>query len=48
MRGVAKQSTDASVTAHLYDHKKLLHETDDVGGTITKTYASDTSDEFAI
>jgi RHS repeat-associated protein len=45
-RRVAKQSTDAAVTGYLYDYKRLLHETDDVGGAITRTYASDTSDEF--
>jgi YD repeat-containing protein len=43
---VAKQSTDASVTGYLYDYKRMLHETDDVGGDITRTYASDTTDEF--
>src|ERR1700728_70792 len=39
----AKQSTDASVMGFLYDYKKLLHETDDIGGEITNTYAT-TSD----
>jgi RHS repeat-associated protein len=43
---IAKQSTDSSVTGYLYDYKRLLHETDDIGGSITQTYASDTNDEF--
>jgi YD repeat-containing protein len=43
---VAKESTDSSVLGYLYDHKKLLQETDDVGGDILKTYASDTTEEY--
>jgi RHS repeat-associated protein len=42
----AKQSTDASVMGFLYDYKKLLHETDDVGGEITNTYATTSDGEF--
>ncbi len=30
----------------LYDHKRLLQETDEVGGDVTKMYASSTTDEF--
>ena len=43
---VAKQSTDGSVMGYLYDYKHLLHETDDVGGEITNTYATTTDQEF--
>ena len=42
----AKQSTDGSVTGFLYDYKRLLCETDTIGGTISQTYASDTTEEF--
>ena len=42
----AKQSTDGAVTGFLYDYKRLLCETDTVGGAISQTYASDTTDEF--
>ena len=42
----AKQGTDASVIGYLYDYKRLLHETDTVGGVVTKTYASGATDEF--
>ena len=31
---------------YLYDHKRLLHETDEVGGEVSKTYTSDATDEF--
>ena len=31
---------------YLYDYKHLLHETDDVGGEITNTYATTTDQEF--
>ena len=41
-----KQGTDGSVTGFLYDYKRLLCETDTVGGAISQTYASDTTDEF--
>ena len=41
-----KQSTDGAVTGFLYDYKRLLCETDTVGGAISQTYASDTTDEF--
>lgn len=30
---------------YLYDQKKLLHETDDVGA-VSKTFASDMTDEY--
>ena len=42
----AKQSTDGSVTGFLYDYKRLLCETDTIGGAISQTYASDTTEEF--
>ena len=36
-----------SATGFLYDHKHLLHETEDgVGGEVSKTYASTCDDEF--
>ena len=38
---VAKAST-----GFLYNYKHLLHETDEIGGEITKTYTSTTDDEF--
>ena len=41
-----KQSTDGAVTGFLYDYKRLLCETDTIGGAISETYASDTTDEF--
>jgi RHS repeat-associated protein len=43
---VAKQTTDGSAVGFLYDFKRLLHETDEVGGAISRTFASDTTDEF--
>ena len=43
---VAKQSTDGSVVGYLYDDKRLLHETDDVGGDVSNTYAAGTQEEF--
>ena len=43
---VSKQSTDGSVTGFLYDYRHLLHETDGVGGDVTKTYTTTTDDEF--
>ena len=46
MASTAKQSTDASVTGFLYDHKKLLAETDDVGGDVTNLYATTSDGEF--
>lgn len=42
----AKQSTDGAVTGFLYDYKRLLCETDTVGGAISQNYASDTTEEF--
>ena len=42
----AKQGTDGSVVGFLYDGKRLLHETDEVGGEVTNTYAAGTSDEY--
>jgi YD repeat-containing protein len=42
----AKQGTDGSVTGFLYDGKRLLHETDEVGGEVTNSYAARTSDEY--
>jgi RHS repeat-associated protein len=42
----AKQSTDGSVTGFLYDYKKLLAETDDVGGEVSNLYATTTDQEF--
>ncbi|HEY2586667.1 MAG TPA: hypothetical protein VGI81_12960 [Tepidisphaeraceae bacterium] len=42
----AKQGTDGSVTGFLYDGKRLLHETDEVGGEVTNSYAAGTSDEY--
>ena len=42
----AKQSTDGSVTGFLYDYKKLLTETDDVGGEVSNLYATTTDQEF--
>src|SRR5581483_3544459 len=42
---VVKQSTDASITGFLYDHKKLLHETD-AADTILKTYTTTTDEEY--
>jgi RHS repeat-associated protein len=43
---VAKQPPSGTPTGFLYDHKKLLQETEEVGGEISKTYSSDGSDEF--
>ena len=33
-------------TGFLYDHKKLLHETHEIGGAISRTYASVSAGEF--
>src|SRR5882757_1134012 len=43
---VVKQGTDGSAVAFLYDYKRLLHETDEVGGDISQTYATTTTEEF--
>ncbi|HXE56245.1 MAG TPA: hypothetical protein VN541_24675 [Tepidisphaeraceae bacterium] len=43
---MAKEGTDGSVTGFLYDYKKLLHETDAVGGSISNTYLTTTDEEF--
>jgi YD repeat-containing protein len=45
-RRVAKQGTDGSAVGYLFDVKRLLHETDEVGGEVNRTYASGTQDEF--
>ncbi len=45
-RRVAKQTTDGSAVGFLYDYKRLLHEIDEVGGDISNTYATTTTEEF--
>ncbi len=43
---VLKDSASGGPTAYLYDLQRILHETEDVGGEITRTYACSTTDEF--
>jgi len=38
--------TDGSAVAFLYDYKRLLHETDEVGWRHSQTYATTTTEEF--
>ncbi len=40
------KDSSAGPTAYLYDLQRILHETDDVGGEVTRTYACSTTDEF--
>jgi YD repeat-containing protein len=43
---VSKESTDSSVKGFLYDYKKLIAETEDVGGDIVKSYDTTSDQEF--
>ncbi len=40
------KDSSAGPTAYLYDLQRIRHETDDVGGEVTRTYACSTTDEF--
>src|SRR5262249_60733904 len=42
---VLKEAADGP-TGFLYDQQRILHETDDIGGDISTTYATSTTDEF--